>query len=204
MIEIMLILIAAYLMGSLSFAILMAKVYGLPDPRSHGSGNPGATNMLRTGRKSAAALTLIGDALKGYVAVILAQWATNAYGLPVYVPYLAALAAFLGHLFPVFFSFKGGKGVATALGVLLALDIRLGGLAILTWIVVFAITRVSSLSALVAATLAPVYGYYLLGHGPETKFLAGILAVLSLLVLARHHSNILKLLSGEEKAFKKR
>jgi glycerol-3-phosphate acyltransferase PlsY len=204
MTETALILAAAYLLGSVSFAILVARVYGLPDPRSHGSGNPGATNMLRTGKKSAAALTLVGDALKGYVAVILAQWATASYGLPAHVPYLAALAAFLGHLFPVFHGFKGGKGVATALGVLLALDWRLGGLAVLTWIAVFAVTRVSSLSALVAAALTPVYGYYLLGHGPETKFLAGILAVLSLLVLARHHSNIRKLLSGEEKAFKKR
>jgi glycerol-3-phosphate acyltransferase PlsY len=204
MIESTLLLIVAYLLGSISFAILVARVYGLPDPRSHGSGNPGATNMLRTGRKSAAALTLMGDALKGYVAVILAQWVTQQYGLPAYVPYLAALAAFLGHLFPLFFGFKGGKGVATALGVLLALDIRLGGLTILTWGVVFAITRVSSLSALIAATLAPVYGYYLLGHGPETRFLAGILAVLSLLVLARHHSNIRKLISGEESAFRKR
>jgi len=196
--------VLAYLLGSISFAILVAKAYGLPDPRSHGSGNPGATNMLRTGRKSAAALTLIGDALKGAVAVWLAQWATTRYGLPVYTPYLAALAAFLGHLFPVFFSFKGGKGVATALGVLIALDLRLGGLCILTWLVIFGITRVSSLSALVAATLAPVYGYYLLGHGPETRFLAGILATLSLLVLARHHSNIRKLISGEEKAFKRK
>jgi len=202
--EISLTLIAAYLMGSVSFAILIARLYGLPDPRSHGSGNPGATNMLRTGKKSAAALTLIGDALKGYVAVMLAKWVTTTYGLPVFVPYLAALAAFLGHLFPVFFGFKGGKGVATALGVLLALDLRLGGLAVLTWIAMFAITRVSSLSALVAATLAPVYGYYLLGEGPENKYLAGILALLSLLVLARHQSNIRKLLSGEEKAFKKR
>lgn len=204
MIESTLLLIAAYLLGSVSFAILVARLYGLPDPRSHGSGNPGATNMLRTGKKSAAALTLLGDALKGYLAVILAQSVTASYGLPIYVPYLAALAAFLGHLYPVFFGFKGGKGVATALGVLLALDIRLGGLTILTWGVVFAITRVSSLSALVAATLAPVYGYYLLGHGPETRFLAGILALLSLLVLARHHSNIRKLISGEESAFKKR
>jgi glycerol-3-phosphate acyltransferase PlsY len=202
--ELILTLLAAYLMGSVSFAILVARAYGLPDPRSHGSGNPGATNMLRTGRKSAAALTLIGDALKGFAAVILAQWATTTHGLPLYAPYLAALAAFLGHLFPLFFGFKGGKGVATALGVLLALDLRLGGLAVLTWIVVFAITRVSSLSALVAATLAPVYGYYLLGQGPETKLPVGILAVLSLLVLARHHSNIRKLLSGEESAFKKR
>lgn len=202
--ELILTLLAAYLMGSVSFAILVARAYGLPDPRSHGSGNPGATNMLRTGRKSAAALTLIGDALKGFAAVILAQWATTTHGLPLYAPYLAALAAFLGHLFPLFFGFKGGKGVATALGVLLALDLRLGGLAVLTWIVVFAITRVSSLSALVAATLAPVYGYYLLGQGPETRLPVGILAVLSLLVLARHHSNIRKLLSGEESAFKKR
>ncbi|HNA30627.1 MAG TPA: glycerol-3-phosphate acyltransferase, partial [Thiobacillaceae bacterium] len=116
---ILLVLLAAYLMGSVAFAILMAKLYGLPDPRSHGSGNPGATNMLRTGKKSAAALTLIGDALKGYLAVLLAQVAAQVYGLPVYVPYLAALAAFLGHLFPVFHGFKGGKGVATALGVLL-------------------------------------------------------------------------------------
>jgi glycerol-3-phosphate acyltransferase PlsY len=204
MIESTLLLIAAYLLGSISFAILVARIYGLPDPRSHGSGNPGATNMLRTGKKSAAALTLLGDALKGYLAVILAQWISTRYGLPSYVPYLAALAAFLGHLYPVFFGFKGGKGVATALGVLLALDIRLGGLTILTWAVVFAITRVSSLSALVAATLAPVFGYYLLGHGPETRFLAGILSVLSLLVLARHRSNIRKLISGEESAFKKR
>lgn len=195
--------LAAYLLGSIAFAILVAKIYGLPDPRSHGSGNPGATNMLRTGRKSAAALTLLGDALKGAVAVWLAQWATARYSLPVYTPYLAALAAFLGHLFPLFFSFKGGKGVATALGVLIALDVRLGGLCILTWLAVFGITRVSSLSALVAAALAPVYGYYLLGHGPETQFLAGILAVLSLLVLVRHHSNIRKLISGEEKSFKK-
>ena len=202
--ELILTLLAAYLMGSVSFAILVARAYGLPDPRSHGSGNPGATNMLRTGRKSAAALTLIGDAIKGFAAVILAQWATTTHGLPLYAPYLAALAAFLGHLFPLFFGFKGGKGVATALGVLLALDLRLGGLAVLTWIVVFAITRVSSLSALVAATLAPVYGYYLLGQGPETRLPVGILAVLSLLVLARHHSNIRKLLSGEESAFKKR
>ncbi len=198
--ELTLFLVAAYLLGSISFAIVVARVYGLPDPRSHGSGNPGATNMMRTGKKSAAALTLIGDALKGYVAVWLAQWATATWGLPAYTPYLAALAAFLGHLFPVFFGFKGGKGVATAIGVLLALDARLGGLTVATWAIVFAITRISSLSALVAAALAPVYGWFLLGAGPEV----GILALLCGLVLARHHSNIRKLLSGEESAFKKR
>jgi acyl phosphate:glycerol-3-phosphate acyltransferase len=199
-----LILVACYLLGSVSFAIVVARVYGLPDPRSHGSGNPGATNMLRTGRKSAAVLTLLGDALKGYLAVWLAQWATQYWGLPAYTPYLAALAAFLGHLFPVFFGFKGGKGVATALGVLLALDARLGGLTLATWAIVFAITRISSLSALVAATLAPVYGWLLLGGGPGTGAEIGLLALLCGLVLARHHSNIRKLLSGEESAFKKR
>ena len=199
MTEIVLLLVA-YLLGSVSFAIVVARVYGLPDPRSHGSGNPGATNMLRTGRKSAAALTLLGDALKGYLAVWLAYWATRTWGLPGYVPYLAALAAFIGHLFPVFFSFKGGKGVATALGVLLALDPRLGGLAVATWAIVFAVTRISSLSALVAASLAPLYGWFLVGRGLE----AGILAVLSGLILFRHKSNIRKLLSGEESAFRKR
>lgn len=193
-------LVVAYLLGSVSFAIVVARVYGLPDPRSHGSGNPGATNMLRTGRKSAAALTLLGDALKGYLAVWLAYWATRTWGLPGYVPYLAALAAFIGHLYPVFFSFKGGKGVATALGVLLALDPRLGGLAVATWAIVFAVTRISSLSALVAASLAPLYGWFLVGRGLE----AGILAVLSGLILFRHKSNIRKLLSGEESAFRKR
>jgi glycerol-3-phosphate acyltransferase PlsY len=142
----------------------------------------------------------LGDALKGYAAVWLAEWATAHWGLPAYTPYLAALAAFLGHLFPVFFGFKGGKGVATAIGVLLALDARIGGLTVATWLLVFSITRISSLSALVAATLAPVYGWFLLGGGIET----GILALLCGMVLARHHSNIRKLLSGEEGAFAKK
>lgn len=204
MTEFTLTLVVSYLLGSISFAIVVARVYGLPDPRSHGSGNPGATNMLRTGRKSAAALTLLGDALKGYVAVWLAQWATAAWGLPAWTPYLAALAAFLGHLFPVFFGFKGGKGVATAIGVLLALDARLGGLTVATWLIVFAITRISSLSALVAAALAPVYGWLLLGAGPGSGQKIGLLALLCGLVLARHHGNIRKLISGEEAAFKKR
>lgn len=190
----------AYLLGSISFAIVVARAFGLPDPRSHGSGNPGATNMLRTGRKSAAALTLLGDALKGTVAVLIARWATDRYGLPAYTPYLAALAAFLGHLFPVFFGFKGGKGVATAVGVLIALDLRLGGLCILTWGVVFMLTRISSLSALVAAILAPVYGWWLFGEPVQTA----LLALLSLMILARHHSNIRKLLSGDEAAFRRR
>ncbi|MFZ5474160.1 MAG: glycerol-3-phosphate 1-O-acyltransferase PlsY, partial [Pseudomonadota bacterium] len=166
--QLALILVAAYLIGSVSFAIVISRLYGLPDPRGHGSGNPGATNVLRTGRKSAAALTLLGDALKGVVAVLLARWATEAWGLPGHVPYLAALAVFLGHLFPVFFGFKGGKGVATALGVLLALNLWLGLACAATWLLVFALTRVSSLSALVAAGLAPLYGYWLVGGAAET------------------------------------
>lgn len=194
----------AYLIGSLSFAVIVSRGMGLQDPRHYGSGNPGATNVLRSGNRAAAVLTLAFDALKGYVPVLLVRVFGPAWGLDDTAAAFVGLAAFVGHLWPLFFGFKGGKGVATALGVLLALDLRLGGLAVLTWIVVFAITRVSSLSALVAATLAPVYGYYLLGQGPETKLPVGILAALSLLVLARHHSNIRKLLSGEESAFKKR
>lgn len=200
MMEFTLTLVVAYLLGSISFAIVIARLYGLPDPRSHGSGNPGATNMLRTGRKSAAALTLLGDAIKGYVAVWLAQWASGHWDLPAYTPYLAALAAFLGHLFPLYFGFKGGKGVATALGVLLALDARLGGLVLATWLLAFALTRISSLSALISAALAPLFGWYLFGAGTQ----AALLALLSILVLARHHGNIRKLLSGEERAFRKR
>jgi len=200
MIESTLLFTIAYLLGSISFAIVVARLYGLPDPRSHGSGNPGATNMLRTGKKSAAVITLIGDALKGSVAVWLAQWVSSAYGLPPFTPYVAALAAFLGHLFPVFFGFKGGKGVATAVGVLLALDVQVGGLVILVWASVFAVTRVSSLSALLATALLPLFAWLLLGTGIETA----LLSVLAVLVLIRHHSNIRRLISGEETAFKRR
>ena len=200
MIESLLIVVAAYLIGSLSFAVILSKAFGMADPRSYGSGNPGATNVLRSGRKAVAALTLLGDALKGVVAVLLAKWATAHYGLPDLVPALAALAALLGHMWPVFFGFQGGKGVATALGVLIALDLWLGLACAGAWLVMFLITRVSSLSALVAAGLAPVFTWLLNGQVGQTVAVAG----LALLIFWRHQANIARLLSGEEAAFKRR
>lgn len=201
MIESLLIVLAAYLIGSLSFAVILAKAFGMPDPRSYGSGNPGATNVLRSGRKAVAALTLLGDALKGVAAVLLAKWAMAAYGLPGYVPALAGLAVLLGHIWPVFFGFKGGKGVATALGLLLALNLWLGLACAATWLALFLITRVSSLSALVAAGMAPVYAW-LIGGGDVVATTA--IAGLAILIFWRHKANIARLLSGEEAAFRKR
>lgn len=197
---ILLTLIAAYLIGSVSFAVLVSRLYGLPDPRSFGSGNPGATNVLRTGHKSAAALTLAGDAAKGAAAVLLAAWAAQAYGLPDWTPPLAALAVFAGHVWPVFFGFQGGKGVATALGVLLALDPWLGLACLVTWLGMFGITRISSLSALTAAGLAPLYAW-LLSHDVA---LSGAMLALAALVVWRHQANIRKLLRGEEAGFGKK
>jgi len=200
MLELLLVLLAAYLIGSLSFAVIMSRIFGLPDPRSYGSGNPGATNVLRSGRKAAAVLTLLGDALKGAVAVLLAQWAARHYGLPDYTPALAGLAVFAGHLWPVFFGFVGGKGVATALGLLLALNPWLGLACFLSWLLVFGITRVSSLSALAAAGLAPVLVWFINGNALETL----AIAVLVGLIFWRHKANIGRLLRGEESAFRKK
>lgn len=188
--------VIAYLIGSVSSAILVSRLRGLADPRSFGSGNPGATNMLRTGDKKAAALTLIGDAGKGAIAVLLAAWAGAEGGSPTTLA-LAAIGVFLGHLFPVFFGFKGGKGVATALGVLLALSWPVG-LAILgTWLLVFVITKISSLSALTASALAPLVWFWT--QGMDAVFWA-VLAM-TVLLLIRHHKNIRDLLSGSEAGF---
>lgn len=200
MIETILTVFAAYLVGSLSFAVILSKLFGMPDPRSYGSGNPGATNVLRSGRKAVAVLTLLGDALKGVVAVMVAKWATAQYGLADYVPALAGLAALLGHMWPVFFGFKGGKGVATALGLLLALNLWLGLACAGTWLVVFLVTRVSSLSALLAAGMSPFYAWLLDRNPIATLAILG----LAVLIFWRHKSNIARLLSGEESAFKKR
>lgn len=186
--------VAAYLLGSVSFAVLMSKAFGLADPRTYGSGNPGATNVLRSGRKAAAALTLLGDAAKGWLAVFLAiRFAPHdAAGLLQVA--LVSLAVFLGHVFPVFLKFKGGKGVATALGVLLAISGWLGLAVLATWLLVALVLRYSSLAALVAAVAAPVYAM-LLHLRPE---LVIAVAAMSLLLIWRHKSNIQNLLTGKE------
>ena len=182
--------IAAYLLGSISFAVITSKLFGLADPRTYGSGNPGATNVLRSGKKAAAALTLFGDAAKGWLAVFLAI----QFALPDVQVALVVLAVFLGHLFPVFLRFKGGKGVATALGVLLALDVWLGLGGLATWLLTAAAFRLSSLSALVAAAATPVYAV-LLGLPREWVLASGIM---SLLLIWRHKSNIRNLMAGKE------
>lgn len=186
--------LVAYLIGSLSFAVIISKLFRLPDPRSFGSRNPGATNVLRTGKKLAAALTLLGDATKGWAAVFLAQHFAPAYGADEYAIAAVMLAVFIGHVYPVFFRFQGGKGVATALGILLALNLWLGLCVLATWALAAYMWRVSSLSALIAAALAPLYAVMLFGFGIFT----GTVLVLSLLLIWRHKSNIRNLLSGKE------
>jgi len=187
-------IIAAYLLGSISFAVITSKLFGLADPRTYGSGNPGATNVLRSGKKAAAALTLLGDAAKGWLAVFLAI----RYSLPgeqyLMLPAAVAIAVFVGHLYPVFLRFKGGKGVATALGVLLALKllVGLGGLA--TWLIMAFMFRYSSLAALAAAVATPIYAFLL--DLPGDWVLAS--GIMSLLLIWRHKGNIQNLLAGKE------
>jgi len=180
--------VVAYLIGSISFAIVVSRAMQLPDPRSYGSKNPGATNVLRTGRRSAAVLTLLGDAAKGFVAVWLAK-----HYVPEAAPY-AALAVFLGHLFPVYHRFAGGKGVATAAGVLLAIDWRLGLGTLATWLIIVAFLRYSSLASLVAAVFAPFFTALLMGLD---AYFACVLVMTALLVW-RHRGNIGRLLAGTE------
>jgi len=189
----------AYLIGSVSFAVVVSRVMGLDDPRSYGSGNPGATNVLRSGSKAAAILTLLGDAFKGWIAVWLVQAYAQRFGWGDTTIALAALAVFLGHLYPVFFRFKGGKGVATALGVLLGLEPWLGVATLATWLIVAVFFRYSSLAAIVAAVFAPLY--YMFGHGVAWTADARIgtaIGLMALLLLYRHRANIAKLLAGKE------
>jgi len=183
-------IVLAYLLGSISTAIITCKLMGLPDPRTEGSKNPGATNVLRIGNKRAAALTLFGDFLKGLIPVLIGRlFEVEPMGLA-----LIAMAAFLGHLYPVFFGFKGGKGVATALGVILGLSWQVALAALLTWLLIAKVFKISSLAALIAAVLTPLYCWLLT---PQIEFMV-MLAVMSLLLIWRHRSNIRNLLSGSE------
>ena len=186
--------VAAYLIGSLSFAVIVSKFYGLDDPRSYGSGNPGATNVLRSGRKKAAALTLLGDALKGLVAVLLARWLQSHFGLSDEVVAAVAVAVLVGHMWPLFFGFKGGKGVATALGVLLALSWPVALICAAVWLMMAFGLKISSLAALAATVISPLAAMFLV---QQPSWQAAI-AVIATLVLLRHRSNIQNLLSGKE------
>ncbi|OYY63233.1 MAG: glycerol-3-phosphate acyltransferase [Burkholderiales bacterium 28-67-8] len=183
-----------YLIGSISFAVVVSRLMGLDDPRAYGSGNPGATNVLRSGNKTAALLTLMFDALKGFVPV----WAVVAfggpYGLDERVAAMVGVAAFLGHLWPVFFGFKGGKGVATGAGVLMGLNPILGLTTLLSWAIVAYFSRYSSLAAMVAAVFAPFYQWLIWGFGPATI----TCTVIAVLLVWRHRPNIRKLLDGTE------
>lgn len=190
-------IVAAYLLGSIAFGILVSKMFGLPDPRTVGSGNPGATNVLRSGKKSAAALTLLGDVFKGWFPV----WLALQSGMLMWVVSAIGIAVFLGHLYPIFYKFKGGKGVATALGVMLAISPMLALAAMLTWVLVFAVSRYSSLGAIVAAALAPVYAWILLS---AYKNYVITVVVMSILLIWRHRTNIQKLMAGTESGFGKK
>ena len=188
----------AYLIGSVSFAVVVSKCMRLPDPHSYGSGNPGATNVLRTGNKGAAVLTLLGDALKGFVAVVLARMILGeeslSSSLNSWILCGVVVAVFLGHLFPIFHGFKGGKGVATACGVLFGINWILGFATLATWIIVAKFMRYSSLAALAAAVFGPIYFVFLFGFHPM-----GIaLLIVCALLIWRHRSNIHNLMNGTE------
>lgn len=187
-------ILLGYLIGSISFAVVVSRLMGLDDPRKYGSGNPGATNVLRSGNKLAALLTLVGDALKGAVAVLIARALAPTLGLDFLDVMLAGVAAFFGHLYPVFHRFVGGKGVATAAGVLIALSPVVGLATVATWLIIAFFFRYSSLAALVAAIFAPTFWLYLFGPGPAVW---PVLAMSALLIW-RHRSNIAKLLRGQE------
>lgn len=186
--------VVAYLIGSISFAVVMSRAFGISDPRTYGSKNPGATNVLRSGNKKAAIATLIGDCAKGWFAVWLAIQLGDRYGVDDTGIALVAIAVFLGHLWPVFFKFVGGKGVATALGVLLGINPLLGLAVLVTWLLVAYLSRYSSLAALVAAVCAPVY--YGIAIGADVILAAVV--VMSALLLYRHAGNISNLMAGKE------
>jgi len=181
---------AAYLIGSISCAIIVCRLMGLPDPREQGSGNPGATNVMRFGGKKAAIITLLGDLLKGLIPV----YAAKLLNIPIELLAATGLAAFMGHLYPVFFKFKGGKGVATSIGVLLGFSWLLGFAFIGTWLAAYKLGKISSLSALVASILSPIYAWFIVGD----VTLMGASLLMTVLLVWRHKSNIQKLLAGDE------
>ncbi|MEY3807171.1 MAG: acyl-phosphate glycerol 3-phosphate acyltransferase [Pseudomonadota bacterium] len=180
----------AYLIGSISSAIIICRLMGLPDPREQGSGNPGATNVMRIGGKKAAGITLLGDTLKGLFPVYVA----NVLGLPAELIAATGVAAFMGHLYPVFFGFKGGKGVATSVGVLLGFSWLLGFAFMATWFLIYKLGKISSLSALVASSLSPIFAWFIVGD----KSIVAASALMMIFLLWRHKSNIQRLLAGEE------
>lgn len=180
----------AYLVGSVSSAIIVCHLMGLEDPRKQGSGNPGATNVMRIGGKKAAAITLLGDALKGLVPALVA----SSLGVESLILALVVLAAFLGHLYPVFFGFKGGKGVATTFGVALGVNWLLGVTVLASWLIIYKISKISSLSALITAVLTPAYVWFIVGD----KYLLAVFVVIPAVLLWRHKSNIKRLIAGDE------
>lgn len=195
MLATLLLIVAGYLIGSVSFAVVVSRAFGLPDPHAYGSGNPGATNVLRTGHRTAALLTLVGDGAKGFVAVALAKAIAPALGAPDFAIPAVALATFLGHLYPVFHGFAGGKGVATAAGIVLALHWPLGIVLIAVWLTMAFGFKISSLAALTTAVMLPFGLLYAKGPGPE----AAVGLVIALLLFWRHRTNIRQLISGSER-----
>jgi len=192
-------ILTAYLSGSLSFAVIVSRAFSLPDPRTYGSGNPGATNVLRTGKKLAALLTLIGDGGKGWLAVFLSARYAAGYGVDATGVAACAVAVFLGHVFPVFFRFRGGKGVSTAGGVLFAINPLLGLGTLATWIIVAFFFRYSSLAAIVSAVFAPLYAFFMSLLGFELGLMLPAVILISALLVWRHKTNILKLVAGKER-----
>ncbi|WP_300454132.1 glycerol-3-phosphate 1-O-acyltransferase PlsY [Accumulibacter sp.] len=187
-------ILAAYLLGSIPFALVASRLFGLADPRSYGSRNPGATNVLRSGHKGAAVVTLIGDVAKGWLAVFLAERYAADFGLPGYTVGVVALAVFFGHLYPIFLGFKGGKGVATAAGVLLAIDPWLGLATLCTWLLIAFTSRYSSLAALVAASAAPLYAFLLWG----SNGLVLAVGIIAMALVGKHWPNLQRLMAGSE------
>jgi glycerol-3-phosphate acyltransferase PlsY len=190
------VVVVAYLVGSISFAMVTSRAFGLPDPHDYGSGNPGATNVLRTGNRKAALLTLVGDGIKGFVVVMAAIRIADALALPAFVVPAAALAVFLGHLFPVYYGFRGGKGIATAAGIVFALNWPVGLVLTIVWLTLAFGFKISSLAGLVAAALMPLGMFYELGAAPVTF----VMLAIAVLLFWRHRENIRKLVHGDERS----